>query len=704
MEVYDISPVASVRRRLGRAAFGLKIMGFLLCGVLAYDVLKSLSWQNKLALFIMLSYGVILLSRYLKAGNDLSIKVVILLSISYLILILYGAIHENKFVAAIIMLLFSAIPLYFIIRGLVTFYSFKKDYSECQTNSANLFLKLWRVDDNPEKHPAFANKLSLGLYLFLMLSPLPIILIVLILIIQDYSQGKSFFEGGLAEVSGRVIGASFFVLFIVARLYRRARRHALVPANELRKTQHRPLILFLRSFIDDKLKMRARAANGRSWVERFTKITFEEVLVDHFWRYGPVVAVGRPGEKLPPLGAPRDYLPDKTWQEQVETLMVEAALIVVVLGRTEKSKGLALEVSTIMKRGLTPRLIVVIPPIKEADLRLRWNSLVDLLENIDGAGSEINLPRDVDVNHLRAVVTLGADKVYGIAAKKGNDWSYEAALDACIEILDTQQHRFRVGEPAPIWNWIWPTITDTASAQKAARLGLWACAGLAGGLFIAILFGIFDIGSLDIEPLGMLFLAAYLLITIFIAWGIYRLNRFAPIAGLSLYTVVKGADLLLDPKLFGFFIALLVILLFINCTRGIFAFHAYHHKSLASEPFEANTNVHQRNIAIGMISCVIIIIAGFATYAWWQKTLAVTRGQMNSTKLGVSPAGPPGAKPLEVQPEGKLYTQPAARTPSDPKPTKPPRRRKVRRASNPKPSIPPAGTFVGPSHQNRRIF
>ena len=54
-------------------------------------------------------------------------------------------------------------------------------------------------------------------------------------------------------------------------------------------------MLYLRSFHDDsKLKIRARAANGRTVLEKFVRVTFEEVVTDHLWNYGPVLAIGNP--------------------------------------------------------------------------------------------------------------------------------------------------------------------------------------------------------------------------------------------------------------------------------------------------------------------------------------------------------------------------------------------------------------------------
>jgi TM2 domain-containing membrane protein YozV len=51
-------------------------------------------------------------------------------------------------------------------------------------------------------------------------------------------------------------------------------------------------------------------------------------------RIGPVVAIGKPGERLPELGAARLYVGNDEWQEVVRRFMREAALIVIRAGET----------------------------------------------------------------------------------------------------------------------------------------------------------------------------------------------------------------------------------------------------------------------------------------------------------------------------------------------------------------------------------
>jgi hypothetical protein len=93
-------------------------------------------------------------------------------------------------------------------------------------------------------------------------------------------------------------------------LYRRARRYAAREAVKVSERDSRQIILYLRWFEDDRLTMRARRANGRSWLDSVYKIGFEEVIADHLFQYGPVVAIGKPDDKVPSLGASRDYLND----------------------------------------------------------------------------------------------------------------------------------------------------------------------------------------------------------------------------------------------------------------------------------------------------------------------------------------------------------------------------------------------------------
>jgi hypothetical protein len=51
-------------------------------------------------------------------------------------------------------------------------------------------------------------------------------------------------------------------------------------------------------------------------------------------RVGPVVAIGRPGERLPELGAARLYAADDQWRDRVSSLVRHARVVLIRAGNT----------------------------------------------------------------------------------------------------------------------------------------------------------------------------------------------------------------------------------------------------------------------------------------------------------------------------------------------------------------------------------
>jgi hypothetical protein len=173
-------------------------------------------------------------------------------------------------------------------------------------------------------------------------------------------------------VVGGLMAPFMFTVVLIARPFRRARRHSLQNVDETLKHDQRPPVLYLRSFLDDRLTMSARTANGRVWLERFSPHTFEEVVCDHLWRYGPVVALGMPGDRLPPLGAVRNYFEGDAWRSGVVEPMRHASIIVLALGRTE---SLQWELERLAASNLLSRTIVAVPPVKPDEVTQRWATL-----------------------------------------------------------------------------------------------------------------------------------------------------------------------------------------------------------------------------------------------------------------------------------------------------------------------------------------
>ena len=216
------------------------------------------------------------------------------------------------------------------------------------------------------------------------------------------------------------------------RIYRRARREAMMPGSELVKRDSRPVVLYLRSFLDDTdtaISLRARATDGRILPERFVKISFEEVVTDHLWGYGPVLAIGDPRTKgeLVPLGAARDYETDTNWQEAATEFMRQSSMIVVIAGAT---RGLAWEVDTIVKQGLVSKLVILLPPLDASELQQRWQSLLTF-------AIAPMLPAEVDLARVRGIVFPSGHGSL-ITGSERNDWTYEAVLDEAALVIAHQ--------------------------------------------------------------------------------------------------------------------------------------------------------------------------------------------------------------------------------------------------------------------------
>jgi hypothetical protein len=434
--VTDVSGVSVLRKRVGRAAASMKFLGVLAAVYLwvYFPSSGSLAWVG-LSLGVLVYWCARRLSRRLRAGDIAAVFLTAVWGLLWLAVNLLDVVPKAltdpdgfTFSSALGMAFF-ALPIYLIARGQFAFWRYPKPARDGVTESGRLPSRPWESrGQRMEKHPAFVNKRSLSLYLLLILVPLPFLFFQVSRRLTDSPITENH---STADLVGQQVGAGIFALLIwfplTVYLYRRARRRALLPAAELGKKNPRPPVLYLRSFHDDEIKMRARAANGRSNLERVLSIRFEEVITDHLWRYGPVVAIGRPGEQLPPLGAARDYVSDEHWQQKVEQLMLAASLIVIVLGRTE---GLAWELGKLIELRLVRKLVVLFPPISVGELHLRWDAL-----RVHAEHAGLAVPHSIELQGTRAIVFVAPQRAHAIVSKKADDWTYETVLDAAAELV-----------------------------------------------------------------------------------------------------------------------------------------------------------------------------------------------------------------------------------------------------------------------------
>ncbi len=153
-------------------------------------------------------------------------------------------------------------------------------------------------------------------------------------------------------------------------LYARSKRCLALSAQDVLAHDTRPPVIYLRSFKDDGKNVRTFKNSFPLWrvlhpmklwgsvLNAFDTRTEEEVLAEVLHQIGPVVGIGRPGEKLPQLGAARVYVDDDHWQETVHSFLSRAGLVVLRLGKTP---GFFWEVEQSTVKMNPTRLIVLVP-------------------------------------------------------------------------------------------------------------------------------------------------------------------------------------------------------------------------------------------------------------------------------------------------------------------------------------------------------
>ncbi len=237
----------------------------------------------------------------------------------------------------------------------------------------------------------------------------------------------------------RSAGYNFIIIILLigvwlnrsaARKLRTAQKMTAIDAEEALKLDKRDPVLFLRSFKDDSaVKIIPRYADKRNFVELINRnIAFDESIVAQLEQTGPVVAVGKPGEELPPLGALRMYLADDAWQARVLQLMQDSRLIVLLLGET---LGLQWEISQIFKLGYAHKSIFYMPPVPLAEKQKRWQ----ILHNYFTAHLDLSMPLHIPA-HLLAFIPNFAHRVILIENEREDERAFEVATELAVAVIE----------------------------------------------------------------------------------------------------------------------------------------------------------------------------------------------------------------------------------------------------------------------------
>jgi len=152
------------------------------------------------------------------------------------------------------------------------------------------------------------------------------------------------------------------VLFSIGiKCYLLGRRYLALSTQELLANDPRPPVLYLRSFGADKKAAKIPTGGILRYLSYYTMFSFkteEELIAQAFSEIGPVVCIGKPGEKLPELGAARVYVGHDQWQQTVHDYMAGSSLVVLRAGDTP---GFWWEVERAVKFIDPARLVFLIP-------------------------------------------------------------------------------------------------------------------------------------------------------------------------------------------------------------------------------------------------------------------------------------------------------------------------------------------------------
>jgi hypothetical protein len=128
--------------------------------------------------------------------------------------------------------------------------------------------------------------------------------------------------------------------------------------TSLRGNRRAPL-LYLRSFSSDRRWIESPADLFWLLLHGGRYETYEWSLAKAVRDIGPLIAIGKPGEMLPPLGAARVYVDGEHWQKVIEDLVPRSRLVLLRAGKTE---GFWWEVEHLVATTDPQKVVIFLPP------------------------------------------------------------------------------------------------------------------------------------------------------------------------------------------------------------------------------------------------------------------------------------------------------------------------------------------------------
>jgi hypothetical protein len=126
--------------------------------------------------------------------------------------------------------------------------------------------------------------------------------------------------------------------------------------KEERGRDNRRPVLFLRSFVEDRVDSRSMWMGNAPTVEAGITPTAR--------RYGPFIAIAEPGQ-LTPGGAARESFAGESWRAAVQSWSDEALFVVLLAGKTQ---GVRWEIIEMLRRTHLSKFVVLLPRVRAEEL------------------------------------------------------------------------------------------------------------------------------------------------------------------------------------------------------------------------------------------------------------------------------------------------------------------------------------------------
>jgi hypothetical protein len=172
---------------------------------------------------------------------------------------------------------------------------------------------------------------------------------------------------GIAALSSAILLPVTIALCLVSYfMFMKARKYTAPLADDVLAQDNRPPVLYLRSFNDEEQDHRVRSflqgtVDGDRGIAQSTPawgVREQDALAPILSEVGPYIAIGKPGEPLPELGAARAYVSDEAWQSQIMQWLSRARLVIVRAGATN---GLQWEIAQIVRYLRPIQLLILLP-------------------------------------------------------------------------------------------------------------------------------------------------------------------------------------------------------------------------------------------------------------------------------------------------------------------------------------------------------